>query len=1265
MTEKNTEYKFIKFKEHVLSRSMWIGSSLISDNVYWILNEDKKFVQTRICISEALLKVFDEILVNAIDQYIRSVKFSQLEGGQVKYIHVNFNKETGEITIINDGKGFSIYYVEDINQYSVQALISREFSGGSLDDKKDKDRVTGGVNSLGIKLININSKSFIIETVDIKNNKYYKQKCSKNMDIIEEPTVIDLNSKDAKKLSKEDKLSHTIISYIPDYAKLCRHTNNDENPGWFTNENMNNFEKLIESRVYQAAVFINHTNYRYENDEKFEYKTKAKVYFNNKEIKVKNLTEYMKMFGIEQMTEFELKGDDIKFPWSICIGYANTKELAGGNMSLVNGIHVLKGGSHLNMLYNQIKTGLQSQIQTLSKENNVEFKDSMLKKTLFIINTLQIPLPQFSSQSKESITISIKDINKMKKIYIIPEKIIDNIWKMIKDVIEYKLQTIDVAKSSKKKKMTKIRKYERAEKLGIKSTLYIPEGDSAALPIRNIIMSKDSPIEKKYSGMYNIQGVPINVCKKTKEIIIDGEKKIRQDKDLQENISLQGLATVLNLNYNYTYYYGSNSERKKQGDKEFNTLNYGSIVICVDQDLDGIGNICSLIMVYFLVFWPDLYKRGFIKRLQTPLIRVYMPGKDSTVHEFYNEKDFKKWVIETYGSEDNIPENVRKNIKYYKGLGGHTPAEVKNMGDNILQNIITLTWDKDVKRIMNLYYGEDTNVRKDILLTPAIKDYTDKMLDSLKVPASEHFEIETKRFHLGFMKRKLKDACDGFIPSQRKAFAGMRMRTDKYSKIKVYQLTGYVTEKMHYQHGDTSMNETIIKMAQNFTGSNNIPVFVPISDGFGARSDGRSISSSPRYIDTKYNKIMDLIFPPEDDCLLEYIFEDGKQCEPQYYVPIIPYSILETTTTTGVGWKIGVWARDYNTVMNNLYNMIKYNYPEEKYGRKIGAPYGFMTKVWLPENMQILMGSTESSKISEICVGTYELDEIKETVRITQLPLKIWSAKLKCSLLGINYKTKKIEEDEEPPKEYIEDIIDHTANDKNDILVKLKSGSIEKITKMYENVNTCLDPIESYLGLYQILSPNLNMITKDGCVHEFKSYEEVMEYWFLIRKELYNQRLERQIILLELKIKFEQEILRFINMDDKKEINIDNKSEEERYRILSEDGHFIKFNKTNLLSPKYIKTNELKNNILSNDANYKYIDQITKGMTEKKAVQSLKKRIEDMLEELELLKSKTWKSLWLEELEKLDKMIKEGIRTKWLFEDKQYVFKNTRIEKKK
>ena len=68
-------------------------------------------------------------------------------------------------------------------------------------------------------------------------------------------------------------------------------------------------------------------------------------------------------------------------------------------------------------------------------------------------------------------------------------------------------------------------------------------------------------------------------------------------------------------------------------------------------------------------------------------------------------------------------------------------------------------------------------------------------------------------------------------------------------EIKVAQLVGYISEHSAYHHGETSLSGTIVAMAQNFVGSNNINLLLPLGQ-FGTRNKGGKDSASPRYIFT-------------------------------------------------------------------------------------------------------------------------------------------------------------------------------------------------------------------------------------------------------------------------------------------------------------------------------------------------------------------------------------------------------------------------------
>ena len=86
-------------------------------------------------------------------------------------------------------------------------------------------------------------------------------------------------------------------------------------------------------------------------------------------------------------------------------------------------------------------------------------------------------------------------------------------------------------------------------------------------------------------------------------------KKHEPNSKVLKNKYLVPLIKVLCLDYDKTY----------ATDEEFHTLRYGGIVGLTDQDLDGF-NIFGLIATFFLTYWPELIRRGFVKRIQTPVI---------------------------------------------------------------------------------------------------------------------------------------------------------------------------------------------------------------------------------------------------------------------------------------------------------------------------------------------------------------------------------------------------------------------------------------------------------------------------------------------------------------------------------------------------------------------------------------------------------------------------------------------------------------------
>jgi DNA topoisomerase-2 len=165
---------------------------------------------------------------------------------------------------------------------------------------------------------------------------------------------------------------------------------------------------------------------------------------------------------------------------------------------------------------------------------------------------------------------------------------------------------------------------------------------------------------------------------------------------------------------------------------------------------------------------------------------------------------------------------------------------------------------------------------------------------------------------------------DGLKISLRKIlFSSFKRRLT--SEIKVAQFSGYVSEQSGYHHGENSLNEAIVGMAQNFIGSNNINLLYP-SGQFGSRLQGGKDHSSPRYIFTRLERITRLIFPEQDDRILKYLDDDGTSVEPQFYVPIIPMVLVNGSTGIGTGFSSEILCYNPRDIISYLKNKSYYLY---------------------------------------------------------------------------------------------------------------------------------------------------------------------------------------------------------------------------------------------------------------------------------------------------------------------------------------------------
>ena len=554
---------------------------------------------------------------------------------------------------------------------------------------------------------------------------------------------------------------------------------------------------------------------------------------------------------------------------------------------------------------------------------------------------------------------------------------------------------------------------------------------------------------------------------------------------------------------------------------DFETKNHhfhGGIGNIIVHNCDG-AHIKGLLLNVFHTLFPSLLKRknNFITTMLTPIITIKEKGKTKA---FYDE----------YEANDYIIQNKVSNVKYYKGLGTSNDNDIK---ENFGKKIIMLDYDKETDNNFNKAFNSKKGYSDDRKewITNYEKKYIDYSQD--KMPISTFINDELIRFSISDNKRSLPHVIDGLKESQRKILYATFLKGLKHngSSMKVAQLGAFAAEKTNYSHGENSLFETIIKMAQNFVGSNNINLLFP--DGqFGSRLSNGADSASPRYIFTKFNKYTEIIFNKLDEPLFTQKIEDGDKVEFEHYCPIIPMILINGAIGIGTGFSCNIPSYTPSDIIAYIKKWLK-NKSLKKQKELIPWYNNFKGTIKYIED-----GKYETYGIKK------ELD--KNKIEITELPI------------GISIDSFKEKLDDALEKKYIASYQNHSTTEESHFIVK------------YSETNTHLQKI---LELKSCLSTsNMTCFDINDKIKKYDSVNEIIEEFCIVRLDYYIKRKDYLIKQYEQELLINSNKYRFINSIINDEINIYKKTEKESIKIL-EDNKFDKINDGyNYLLNMYIKS---------------------------------------------------------------------------------------------
>ena len=348
---------------------------------------------------------------------------------------------------------------------------------------------------------------------------------------------------------------------------------------------------------------------------------------------------------------------------------------------------------------------------------------------------------------------------------------------------------------------------------------------------------------------------------------------------------------------------------------------------------------------------------------------------------------------------------------------------------------------------------------------------------------SDFIHKDLVNFSLADLKRSIAHVSDGLKPSQRKVLYACFTK-NLTSEMKVAQLAAYVSEKTSYHHGEVSLADTIVKLAHNFTGSNNINLLEPCGQ-FGTRLMGGKDASQTRYIFTKLTKSARILFDPKDDPVLNYLDDDGKQIEPDYYVPILPTVLVNGTEGIGTGFSSYIPPFNPDDICMNI-------------RRVIAGENVIPMKPWFDKFTGRVFSNEDGLWITE---GVWKSSS--KNISITELPPGRWTQDYKEYLDTLIEKKK------------ITNYVNNSTTDTVDFTIEGYTGN---------------DIIKDFKLQKTFHVSNMHLFHPTKGIHKYESPEEILTDFVKIRSETYKKRKAHLIRVLKEKSKKLENMSKFIDM---------------------------------------------------------------------------------------------------------------------------------------
>ncbi|CAG7579848.1 MAG: putative DNA topoisomerase II [uncultured marine phage] len=545
---KNQKVKELNDRDWLLLRPHNIIGSVKPVKTSDFFMDEGKYNFTEYTYIPGFLKIINEILDNCIDVYVKS------DGKYSNVISVDIDDES--VHIKDNGYGIPVTKTDN-DEWVPYVAWGKARSGTNFEDDENKGQI--GMNGIGSFATVVFSKEFIGNSDDGTNKLKvtFKNNCESHL-------IRELTS------SKPG----VEVFFKPDLERF----------------GLEKIDEIHKNLVYQRLLNLSVTY------------PEIKFSFNKKRINIKT-KDYLGCFS----DSYEVYEDKNYF-----IGVMSSKDDDFRFMSYVNGLHLKKGGSHVNYVLDKINVPIRERLR--KKYKNIKPGD-IKNKLQLVVFFKNLKNPTFDSQTKENLTNTNGEIgeflgdidwDKFTKKILKNNSIIDPIIEIYKFKEEFKkkqdLKNLSKAKKVKSEKYFKpIKKYKY---------LMICEGESARTGLMPILGRQEF-------GFYEMKGKPLNAY----------------DSSVQKFTANKELSDLFQI---------------------INSEEYEYIIFATDQDLDGF-TIRGLLLGFFQRYLPEFISEGKVGVLDTPIIAL--SKGDKIKHWYYSVNDVDESLYSNHSST------------YYKGLG--------------------------------------------------------------------------------------------------------------------------------------------------------------------------------------------------------------------------------------------------------------------------------------------------------------------------------------------------------------------------------------------------------------------------------------------------------------------------------------------------------------------------------------------------------------------------------------------------------------------